>query len=121
MKLMERNKQTVWYALFASKSDVRDGNDRRTGEKLITYGKPVETRMNVGWATGSAQLEGYGISREPTRRIVTDDMNCPIDTDTALWIGITPDNGTKHNYVVVGAPERSLNQIVYTVQEVSVS
>ena len=67
-------------------------------------------------------MDGIGLNDSARRRMVTDDMNCPIAIDSILWIGIEPDeNGTvAHNYVVASAPQKSLNHIVYIVEAVNV-
>ena len=123
MNCLARNKTTIYYATFKSKTEITDEYGNKTGQYTITYNAPVEWSANIRWDSGAVQLEGFGLNASGTRRIVTCDMNCPIGVDTVLWIGITPDqNGTvKPNYVVAGVPERSLNQIAILVQEANLS
>jgi hypothetical protein len=124
MQTLARNRQTVWYALLTSKTELTDEYGNKTGQYELSYSDPVKTAMNVRWDTGAVQLEGYGLNADGQRRMVTCDMNCPIDESTILWIGIEPEKDGKavpNNYVVAGVPERSLNQIAYTIQEVNVS
>ena len=123
MNCLARNKTTLYYATFKSKTEILDEYGNKTGQYTITYNNPVEWSANIRWDSGAVQLEGFGLNASGTRRIVTCDMNCPIGVDTVLWIGITPDqNGTvKPNYVVAGVPERSLNQIAILVQEANLS
>ena len=123
MNCLARNKTTIYYATFKSKTEITDEYGNKTGQYTITYNAPVEWSANIRWDSGAVQLEGFGLNSSGTRRIVTCDMNCPIGVDTVLWIGITPDqNGTvKPNYVVAGVPERSLNQIAILVQEANLS
>ena len=123
MNCLARNKTTIYYATFKSKTEITDEYGNKTGQYTITYNTPVEWSANIRWDSGAVQLEGFGLNASGTRRIVTCDMNCPIGVDTVLWIGITPDqNGTvKPNYVVAGVPERSLNQIAILVQEATLS
>ena len=123
MNCLARNKTTIYYATFKSKTEITDEYGNKTGQYTITYNSPVEWSANIRWDSGAVQLEGFGLNQSGTRRIVTCDMNCPIGVDTVLWIGITPDqNGTvKPNYVVAGVPERSLNQIAILVQEANLS
>lgn len=124
MRTLAINKQTIYYSLYNGKEDVIiDGH--RTGEKRNSYSSPVKARMNVSAAKGTADTEQFGITDEYTKTIVTDDMACPIDTDSILWIGIAPDvNGesgaVKHNYKVVRVA-KSINSITYAVAEVKVS
>lgn len=123
MNCLARNKTTIYYATFKSKTEITDEYGNKTGQYTITYNTPVEWSANIRWDSGAVQLEGFGLNAAGTRRIVTCDMNCPIGIDTVLWIGKTPDaNGTvKPNYVVAGVPERSLNQIAILVQEANLS
>ena len=123
MNCLARNKTTIYYATFKSKTEITDEYGNKTGQYTITYNTPVEWSANIRWDSGAVQLEGFGLNASGMRRIVTCDLSCPITVDTVLWIGITPNqNGTvKPNYVVAGVPERSLNQIAILVQEANLS
>lgn len=122
MNCLARNKTTIYYATFKSKTEITDEYGNGTGQYTITYNDPVAWSANIRWDSGAVQLEGFGLNASGTRRIVTCDLNCPITVDTVLWIGITPNaQGTvKPNYVVSGVPERSLNQIAILVQEANI-
>lgn len=120
------NTTPVWYALLESKTELTDEYGNKTGQYELHYSEPVRTLMNIRWNTGEIQLEGYGIDDGGRRKIVTDDMSCPITVDSILWIGRTPDSdgedgAVKHNYVCTASVEKSINQIAYIVQEVNVS
>ena len=126
MKALARNKQTLYYALPTTYTDVTDENGFYTGEQTITYATPVKAEMNISPANGRTALEWFGISTNFTHVLVTDDMACPITESTILWIGKEPTvtvNGvtktTPHNHVV-SRIAKSLNSIVYGVTEVSV-
>ena len=119
MHTLSRNKQTIYYALLTGKTELTDSHGNRTGQYKLNYSDPVEARMNIRWDNGEVQLEGFGLNVSARRRMVTDDMNCPIDAETILWIGVSKEG--PHNFVVVGAPEKSLNHIVYVVEEVNVT
>jgi hypothetical protein len=126
MRCLARNKQTVYYALFTGKTEIKDENGDGTGQYELHYAEPVEWAANIRWDSGSIELEGFGLNDSGARRIVTCDMDCPICDSTVLWIGITPDaNGAygavQPNFVVSGVPERSLNQIAFRVMEVNKS
>lgn len=125
MHTLARNKQTVWYALCNGKTETIDANGFRTGQYEVSYSDPVQAKMNIRWNSGAVRLEGFGLNDAGKRRIVTDDMSCPITLGTILWIGIEPDengeNGAvKHNYAVCATPQKSLNHIVYIIEEVKV-
>ena len=72
--------------------------------------------MNVSASRGVASEEMFGISTNYTKVLVTDDVNCPIDEHSILWID-KPVTGP-HDYVVVRVA-KSLNSIAYAVLEVS--
>ena len=128
MNCLARNKTTIYYATVCGKTELTDEYGNKTGQYNLTYSAPVEWAANIRWDSGAVELDGFGLNQSGTRRIVTCDVNVPITDSTILWIGITPtvneQTGVvspKHNYVVAGAPERSLNQIAILVQEVNVS
>ena len=126
MRCLDRNKTTAYYALLKSKTEQTDDYGNKTGQYTLTYNTPVQFSANIRWDSGGVELDGFGLNASGTRRIVTDDLSCPIDIDTVLWIGKTPDtngySGTvKPNYVVSGVPERSLNHVAYTISEVNLS
>ena len=126
MNTLARNRKTIYYALLKSKKEREDDYGNHTGQYDLEYYAPVEYSANIRWDSGAVELEGFGLNSNGTRRLVTCDLSCPIDIDTVIWIDKTPDaNGydgaVKPNYVVSGVPERSLNQIAYLLQEVSIS
>ena len=90
----------------------------------MIYSEPVKTRMSMAISSGAnnlgsqgmAELDPYGISTAYTHRVVTHDMNCPIDEETLIWIRKTPTEGA-HNFKVV-RKATSLNHIIYYVKEV---
>lgn len=119
MHTLARNKKTIYYATLTGKTELTDEYGNRTGQYQLTYSEPQAAAMNIRWDDGAVRLEGYGLNSSARRRMVTDDMNCPIDIGTILWIGV--ETSGPHNYVVASAPEKSLNHIVYIVEEVNVS
>lgn len=123
MHTLARNKTTIWYALCTGKTELLDEYGNRTGQYELTYSEPQVAEMNIRWDDGAVRLEGFGLNDSGKRRMVTDDMNCPIAIDSILWIGVEPNTlGTvPHNYVVSGSPQKSLNHIVYIVEECNAS
>lgn len=123
MKALSRNKQTIWYALLSSVTDETSGQ-YKTGEKVKTYTEPTAIKVNVSAARGTADVEQFGVTDNYDRTIVTDDMTCPIDEQSILWIGISPTdaqgNDVPHNYKVVRVA-LSLNSVMYAIRKVSVS
>lgn len=127
MQTLERNKVGFWYALKLSSSEVRDKDGLLESEQEITYGEPVYAEMSMSISSGAnnlgsqgmVELDPFGITTAYTHRMVTEDMDCPIDEETILWIDKEPTDGA-HNFKIVRVA-RSLNHIIYYVKEVDVS
>lgn len=118
MRTLNKNKQTIYYALYIVSTELRDSNGLRTGEKEITYSTPEALKVNVSAGRGDIDLEIFGINSNYTKTFVTTDLNCPIEEDTIIWFD--EDIANPHNYVVVGKA-KSLNSITYAIKEVDVS
>lgn len=119
MRCLNRNKQTLYYALYQGETEEQDSDGNYTGERTITYGDPVKFKANISAARGESALNPFGIETNYSKTIVTDDLNCPIKEDTILWIGKDPTEDP-YNYMVVKKAE-SLNSIMYAIREVQVS
>ena len=118
MRSLDRNKQKIFYALYEGKEDIRDELGNLIGEPVLRYGNPVEYFINVSAARGTADVDLFGINTNYTKTMVTNDLSCPIDETTRLWINRGTDKA--HNYVVVSVA-RSINSITYAIKEVSVT
>lgn len=117
MKALARNRQTIYYALYKSKEKLYDSYGLYTGDHIITYESPVAIEMNVSPAKGMADVEMFGVNTNYAKVLVTDDMSCPIDETTVLWIGHAPNlNADNYNYRVAKVA-KSLNSITYAVAE----
>lgn len=146
MRVLNRNKQTLWYANPTGATAVTDENGFKTGEKEITYGTPVSVRMSMAISSGAnnlgsqgmAELEPYGVITGYTHRAVTEDLNCPMNEESLVWYKIEPTheeqqeqtvNGetvtvtvtvqNPHNFKVV-RKAISLNHLIYYLKEVDV-
>lgn len=117
MQCLDINKQPLYYATLLGKEERVDSDGNYTGEYDLTYSDPVQVWMNISAARGAADFGFFGISLQYSKTMVTDDMECPINNDTVLWIDADPTTD-KYNYVVkrVG---KSLNYISYAIDEVS--
>ena len=119
MQALTANKQTIYYALYTGKTAVVvDG--KKTGEWTEAYATPVAMKANVSAARGNAETEQFGITDNYDRTICVSDTACPIQEDTILWIGTTPDNNTPHTDKVVRVA-KSLNSVLIAVRKVSVA
>ena len=116
MRSLQRNKQTIYYALYQRSQETIDSDGLRTGQYEPSYSDPVEYKINVSAARGTAGVEMFGIDTDYSRTMETCDLNCPISETSVLWIGKTP-SGDDFNYRVA-AVAKSLNSITYAIREV---
>ena len=121
MLTLDRNKRSVWYALYTGVTDVTDSQGYKTGEKTKTYATPVEIKVNVSASKGSAITEGFGVNEDYDRTIVTHDMSCPITETTRLWVDADPTGKTPdpYDYRVVRVAKR-INSITIAISKVEV-
>lgn len=123
MRLMKRNLKPVWYCLYQGKGTVKDDDGYETGEDGVTYGEPVKLMCNVSPASGFAQTDVFGNLESYDKVLITDDMDCPIDENTVLFIDKEPqvvDGKPLYDYTVKRVA-KSLNSISYAVSKVKVS
>ena len=120
MRSLNRNKTTIHYALYSGSTEAtKDG--LYTGEVVATYATPVTIRASVSAARGTSDIDLFGINISYSKAVIVDDLRCPIDEHSRLWIGRQPTDANgldvPHNYEVV-AVAKSLNHITYAVKEV---
>ena len=124
MKTMERNKVPFWYLLYDNKVPVMDDDGNETGDYRVIYKEAVQRKENISAATGSAQVEQFGNFISYDKVIVTDDLSCPIDENSVLFIDkepeYDPDGNPLYDYIVKRVA-KSLNSISYAVSKVNVS
>lgn len=93
MRVLERNKEILWYSNPTGESYVTDSNGFKTGEKTISYSTPVSVRMSMAISSGAnnlgsqgmAELERFGIVTGYTHRAITEDLNCLITEESLIW------------------------------------
>ena len=116
MRLMHRNLQTVYYALWEGKTPVMsDGYE--TGEYTDSYSYPTELKCNVSPERSYDIQEMFGPMTPYERVLITTDMDCPVDETSVFWID-APTTGP-YNYVVRRVA-KSLNHLSITVRKVDV-
>ena len=119
MKLLERNKQKIYYRNHVSTAPITEtdeyGNILETGEKSKTYSALKFVRAYVKSAIGSNEAEPYGDFTSKRRTIYVENDVCDIDEYSILWVDIDPqaDETTgeptvPHNFTVDGVA-KSLN------------
>lgn len=124
MKTLKRNQTPFWYLLYDRKEPIKDEYGNESGETKVVYQAAVAAQANISAATGSAQVEQFGNYAGYDKVIVTDDLSCPIDENTVLFIDKEPEydeDGTPLYDYIVKRVARSLNSVSYAVSKVSVS
>jgi len=119
MRTLKRNQRKIYYATLIGKEPVTDEWGNETGEYNMVYSDPLPIRINVSAAQGRLETRQFGQMENYDRTLITDDMNCPIDESSILWID-NLDTTKAHDYVVTKVA-RSLNVIQYAVRKVNVS
>jgi hypothetical protein len=116
---LERNKRTVYYALFDKNEPILDENGDDTGEERPAYFAPVELRINVSPALGESATRQFGEILDYDRTLVTCDVGLSIDEKTVFWIDET--DTTKPFDYTVKKVAKSLNSLQIAVKKVEVS
>lgn len=124
MRLMKRNLSAVYYCQYDSEQPKVDDDGYETGEKQVTYKRPVKLMCSVSPATGYAQVNMFGNLESYDKVLVTDDVRCPIDENTVLFIDKKPEfnsEGVPLFDYRVRRVAKSINSISYAVSKVTVS
>lgn len=116
MRTTQRDRRTVWYALYNGIVDMVDGDGNYTGEQAVSYATPVQAKMNVSGGRGQSEIELFGIDNPFTRTLVTEDLTTPFDSDTVFWFEANPLE-EEHNYRCTGI-SRTINQVVIAIAEI---
>jgi hypothetical protein len=121
MRCMTRNKSSVFYSLYAGTEAVVDGDGFETSESVPVYSEPVLLRCNVSPAKGSVQEEQFGNLDTYERVIVTEQVDCPIDETTVLFVDKQPeytsDGQPLYDYTVKRVA-RSKNSLAIAISKV---
>lgn len=115
MKSLKIQKQRIYYSNFLSNEDYIDEDGNYTGEKIATYSSPNELFVSVGINSGRVSENAYGVNCELERVIISDDINCPINELSRIWI----DNSieSKNDFEVVSI-SKTKNFISYILRKV---
>lgn len=133
MRSLNRNKRTMWYALYSGKKELIDEYGNRTGQFVIEYEKPRMVEANISPASGETGIAQFGENERYDKVIVFADTGIPINEYSVLWIDRIPalnadgelERGgdgealTPHDYVVKQVA-KSMNSTAYAVDKVRV-
>jgi len=90
LRCTQRNKHRIWLCPYSGTQNIIDENGHDTGEKIQTYGQAIEVWANVSPATGQSGAEQFGNLENYDKVIVTNDLSCPIDENSVLFIDKEP-------------------------------
>lgn len=90
MRCLKRNKRSLWYCLYKQTDIVTDTYGNEVGQHVV-YEQPVQMYANISQATGWANNEQFGNLENYDKVIVTDDLACPIDENTVLFVDKNPE------------------------------
>lgn len=124
MKLLKRNLSTIHYCLYDKSEPILDDDGNETGEDKITYSEPVEFECSVSAATGYSATEMFGNLENYDKTLITDDMQCPIDEHSVLFVDKEPEFDTDgrplYDYIVRRVA-KSINNISFAIRKVDVT
>lgn len=105
MRLLERNKQTIYYRNYSGMSAITESGIE-TGEYEKTYGSMNIAKAYVKSAVGNNTAEPFGDFTTKQRTIYFEGVP-EINEYSQVWVGIDPliENGeptVPHNFDVVG-------------------
>lgn len=116
MRNLRRNQREFYYALYEGSEDAKDEWGNLTGEQSPVYSAPVKAAANISAAVGESAVEAFGNLTDYSRVLCGD---FPLDENTRIWFGVSPEDGFPHNYVVVRKAD-SLNGTLFALREVKV-
>lgn len=101
MRTLNKNKQTIYYALFDEEVPVydldEDGNIKyieidgvmvpvETGETRIVYSTPVPFKGNIAMSGGESQASEFGLNLSDYSAVLVADKGLlPIDETSRIW------------------------------------
>lgn len=123
MRLLERNKQTIYYRNYEGMTPIMDGS-LETGEYEKTYGSINIIRAYVKSAVGTNAAEPFGDFTSKQRTIYIEGAT-EINEYSQIWVGIDPTlvNGkptVPHNFDVIGVAH-GLNHSRVSIRKVEKS
>ncbi len=120
MRCLKRNQRPFHYALFEKYEAIKDEEGNETGEKRIIYREPVCAKGNISF-DGEAHRENFGTSLQYDGVIALDNVNCPIDENTVLFIKVRPSRDEEGEWLydfLVAKVIPSLNSVLIAVKSV---
>lgn len=94
----ERNKRTVWYALYEGTTEIVGPDGNKTGERLPVYGKVRAMRVNISGTSGltnnnlsgKVEYQPYGQQNMYVMTLNPLPSDCRIDEMSVFWVDTKP-------------------------------
>ena len=120
MRCMSRNKLPFFYALYVTKTPIKDEYGNWSGEYDVQHGNPIPFTANISAAKGETTTRQFGESESYDKVIVMDNNAPPIDEYTILWIDSVPQVDESGALVVNGDGD-VLTPLYYIVKKIAQS
>lgn len=123
MRTMRINKRAFYYCLYSDTVTQYDDYGNENGTQVV-YEEPVQMKANISQATGQSNTEQFGNLENYDKVIVTDDLDCPIDENSVLFIDKEPEyslSGDPMYDYTVRRVAKSINSVSIAVRKVNVS
>lgn len=125
MRTLLRDRKIIYYANPTGTADQTDVYGNITGVLSVAYGDPVKyDRLSAENPKGYVKLETFGLSEAYNITLVTHDMNCPVTSESHIWMNKAPYDGegnlVPHTHVVKRI-WKTTNAVRIEFEEVSVS
>jgi hypothetical protein len=117
MRSLKRNQQRIYYSNLLKTEAAKDEYGHFTGENVPVYDEKKPLDIYVSANTGDISMEMFGNLSDYDRVMSISGTNCPIDENSLLWIGVSPEE--PHNFIVK-RKSVSLNETVYAIAQVTV-
>lgn len=90
MRMLQKNKERLWYALYSDEIPVTeiddDGTVLKTGEMKSGYSEPVMFYANIALSGGESEAVEFGLNlSDYSAKIVLSKDRIPIDETSLVW------------------------------------
>lgn len=117
MRLLEKNKKTIYYCLYLGQETLLDSNGFETGEKAIKYSAPVEYKAHVSANKGLAKIDDQGVVTYYDNVILLDEPITGLNENTVFFVNKSP------AFSAIGIPlyDYRVEKIAETVNQIAVA
>jgi len=123
MRTLDYNKRKFYYCLHVGREKIYDEDHNFTGDYTPEYLPAQVARGNISAATGTTDVEQFGIGIEYDKTIVLQGLDWDITEDTVLFVDVEPtyedveQTIPLYNYIVTRVA-KSLNHTTLAIKRV---